>query len=71
LIRAARGGDGAAFADLLRNEYPVAFRLAYGMLHDIGEAEDAVQDGAFRSGLPGGSNASSSSWPAAHSWADR
>lgn len=47
LIRAARGGDGAAFADLLRNEYPVAFRLAYGMLHDIGEAEDAVQDGAF------------------------
>jgi len=48
LIRAARDGDGAAFADLLRNEYPVAFRLAYGMLHDIDEAEDAVQDGAFK-----------------------
>lgn len=42
LIQAARGGDGAAFADLLRNEYPVAFRLAYGMLHDVGEAEDAT-----------------------------
>ena len=48
LIRAARGGDGTAFADLLRNEYPVAFRLAYGMLHDIDEAEDAVQDAAFK-----------------------
>jgi RNA polymerase sigma-70 factor (ECF subfamily) len=48
LIRAARDGDGAAFADLLRNEYPVAFRLAYGMLHDANEAEDAVQDAAFK-----------------------
>jgi len=48
LIRAAKKGDSAAFASLLRAEYRVAFRLAYGLLHDINEAEDAVQEGAFR-----------------------
>ena len=48
LIRAARGGDGSAFAELVRPEYSVAFRLAYGLLHDVDEAEDAVQEGAFK-----------------------
>jgi RNA polymerase sigma-70 factor (ECF subfamily) len=43
LIRAARDGDGSAFAELLRPQYQAAFRLAYGLLHDTNEAEDAVQ----------------------------
>ena len=48
LIDAARRGDGAAFADLLRPHYKAAFRVAYGLLHDASEAEDVVQDAAFK-----------------------
>ncbi len=48
LIRDARNGDGAAFADIIRADYAVAFRLAYGLLHDAQEAEDAVQESAFK-----------------------
>jgi RNA polymerase sigma-70 factor (ECF subfamily) len=48
LIQAARSGDGAAFADLLRPLYPSAFRVAYGLLHDATAAEDAVQEAAFK-----------------------
>lgn len=48
LIQAAKGGDGGAFAELLRTEYPPAFRVAYGLLHDAGAAEDAVQEAAFK-----------------------
>ena len=48
LIRDARKGDGAAFAEVIRPHYDAAFRLAYGLLHDTGEAEDAVQDAAFK-----------------------
>src|SRR6266567_236968 len=47
LIKSALGGDGSAFAELVRPHYPAAFRLAYGMLHDMSEAEDAVQESAF------------------------
>jgi RNA polymerase sigma-70 factor (ECF subfamily) len=47
LIQSARGGDRVAFAELLRPEYRTAFRLAYGLLHDVDEAEDAVQEAAF------------------------
>jgi RNA polymerase sigma-70 factor (ECF subfamily) len=47
LIRSAREGDGSAFAELLRPEYPAAFRVAYGLLHNVDEAEDAVQEAAF------------------------
>lgn len=47
LIRSARAGDRAAFAELLRPEYRAAYRLAYGLLQDVDEAEDAVQDAAF------------------------
>lgn len=47
LIRSARKGDGAAFADLIRPHYVAAFRVAHGMLHNSEEAEDAVQDAAF------------------------
>ena len=48
LIQAARGGDGSAFAELVRPHYQAAFRVAYGMLHDADEAEDVVQEAAFK-----------------------
>jgi RNA polymerase sigma factor (sigma-70 family) len=48
LIRAARDGDGRAFADLMRPLYATAFRVAIALLHDSGEAEDAVQEAAFK-----------------------
>jgi RNA polymerase sigma-70 factor (ECF subfamily) len=48
LIRSAREGDRVAFADLLRPEYRTAHRLAYGLLQDVNEAEDAVQEAAFK-----------------------
>ena len=50
-----------AFMELLEPELPGAYRLAYGMLRDQAEAEDAVQDavlqawksfGRFRRGAP-------------------
>jgi RNA polymerase sigma factor (sigma-70 family) len=47
LVQSARAGDSAAFADLLRPEYSTALRLAYGLLQDVDEAEDAVQEAAF------------------------
>jgi len=48
LIRDAKAGDAGAFAELLRPQYDVAFRLALGLLHDANEAEDAVQEAAFK-----------------------
>jgi RNA polymerase sigma-70 factor (ECF subfamily) len=36
--------DGDAYAALVRPLLPVAFRVAYGLLRDRGEAEDVVQD---------------------------
>lgn len=48
LIRAAGNGDGRAFADLMRPLYATAFRVAFALLHDSGEAEDAVQEAAFK-----------------------
>jgi RNA polymerase sigma-70 factor, ECF subfamily len=47
-VQAALRGDGAAFAELLRPHYQSAFRVAYGLLHDSTEAEDAVQEAAFK-----------------------
>jgi RNA polymerase sigma-70 factor (ECF subfamily) len=47
LIRAARAGDRVAFAELLRPEYGTALRLACGLLQDVDEAEDVVQEAAF------------------------
>lgn len=48
LVARARRGDGAAFAELLRPEYRSAVRLAYALLHDLDEAEDAVQEAALK-----------------------
>jgi RNA polymerase sigma-70 factor (ECF subfamily) len=48
LIRSARDGDGIAFADLMQPLYATAFRVAFALLHDSGEAEDAVQEAAFK-----------------------
>jgi RNA polymerase sigma factor (sigma-70 family) len=48
LIAAAKAGDGGAFADLIRPAYVDAFRLAFGLIHDRYEAEDVVQDSAFK-----------------------
>jgi RNA polymerase sigma factor (sigma-70 family) len=47
LVRLATAGDRAAFADLLQPEYRTGLRLAYGLLQDVDEAEDAVQEAAF------------------------
>jgi RNA polymerase sigma-70 factor, ECF subfamily len=47
LIHLAKGGDGTAFAELLRPLYVLAFRLAYGFVHDVDEAEDVVQEAVF------------------------
>jgi hypothetical protein len=38
LIRAAIAGDGSAFAEAIRPHYQAAFRVAYGLLHDVDEA---------------------------------
>jgi RNA polymerase sigma-70 factor (ECF subfamily) len=48
LIIRARHGDRAAFSDLITENYDTAFRLAFALLHDINEAEDAVQEAAFK-----------------------
>ncbi len=48
LIQAAKRGDGGAFAELIRPQYQSAFRVAYGLLHNEAEAEDAVQEAAFK-----------------------
>jgi RNA polymerase sigma-70 factor (ECF subfamily) len=48
LVRLARAGDGAAFADLLQPEYRLALRLAGALLQNADEAEDAVQEASFK-----------------------
>lgn len=48
LIRQAKLGDGAAFAELLRPDYPLAFKVAYGLLQDHDAAEDAVQEASLK-----------------------
>ena len=48
LVRAAKGGDEAAFTSLLRPLLEPAYRLAAGMLQDRQLAEDAVQEAAVK-----------------------
>src|SRR4029077_1277815 len=40
--------DRIAFSELIVADYQSAFRLAFAFLHDVGEAEDAVQEAAFK-----------------------
>lgn len=47
LITEAKAGDVVAFEALLRPVVLPGFRLAYAMLHDRSEAEDAVQEASF------------------------
>ena len=49
LVSRAKDGDRAAFDELIGPLVDQGFRLAYGMLHDRGAAEDAVQEAAVRS----------------------
>lgn len=47
-LRSAKAGDRKAFEVLMRPLFEPGWRLAYGMLHDRAEAEDAVQESAFK-----------------------
>jgi RNA polymerase sigma factor (sigma-70 family) len=48
LLAAARAGDEAAFVGMLAPLLEDAQRLAYGMLQNHQDAEDAVQEASFR-----------------------
>jgi RNA polymerase sigma-70 factor (ECF subfamily) len=48
LVDRARAGDGGAFAELLLPEYRAGVRLANALLHNLDEAEDAVQEAAIK-----------------------
>src|SRR5256885_12978423 len=48
LITLAKAGDRPAYERLLEPAVGPATRLAYAMLHDRSEAEDAFQESAFR-----------------------
>ena len=61
LVERARGGDGAAFASLVRAHEEIAFRTAYLITRNAADAEDAAQVGLtkawralprFRRGAP-------------------
>ncbi len=47
LVTEAKAGDVAAFETLLKPVILPGFRLAYAILHDRSEAEDAVQEACF------------------------
>jgi RNA polymerase sigma-70 factor, ECF subfamily len=48
LVRAARDGDAASFAAIVRAETPAAYRLALSIVRSPSEAEDAVQEAFLR-----------------------
>lgn len=48
LIVAARQGDHSAYGELIRRYSDALFRIAYRMLRDHGEAEDACQEAFLR-----------------------
>jgi RNA polymerase sigma-70 factor (ECF subfamily) len=61
LVERARGGDGAAYEALVRRYQEIAFRVAFVVLGDAAEAEDAAQEAflkawqalpRFRTGAP-------------------
>jgi len=61
LVERARGGDGSAYAALVRDHEETAFRIAYVICGNAADAEEAAQDafvkayralGRFRTGEP-------------------
>ena len=44
IILAAQKGDTAAFEHIYKNTYREAYAVAFGILHDKGDAEDALQE---------------------------
>lgn len=61
LVARARGGDVAAFGELVQRHQQVAFRVAHALCRNAADAEDAAQDGfvkayaalpRFRAGAP-------------------
>jgi RNA polymerase sigma-70 factor (ECF subfamily) len=48
LIAAAREGDHAAYGELIRRYSEALYRVAYRLLRDHGEAEDACQEAFLR-----------------------
>lgn len=48
LITAARSGDHAAYGELIRRYSDALYRVAYRLLRDHGEAEDACQEAFLR-----------------------
>ena len=61
LVERARGGDGSAYAALVRDHEETAFRIAYVICGNAADAEEAAQDafvkayralGRFRPGEP-------------------
>src|ERR671937_2331374 len=61
LVERARGGDGAAYAALVRDHEETAFRIAYVICGNAADAEEAAQEafvkaykalGRFRAGEP-------------------
>ena len=64
VVLAARSGDAAAFATLVRAETPAAYRLALSIVRSPAEAEDAVQDAFVRAWRDIGSLRQVELWPA-------
>jgi RNA polymerase sigma factor (sigma-70 family) len=61
LVERARGGDGTAYAALVREHEEIAFRIAYVICANAADAEESAQDGfvkayralhRFRTGEP-------------------
>jgi RNA polymerase sigma-70 factor (ECF subfamily) len=54
LVRRTLAGDNDAFTELVENYYRIFYALALGYLHDLGKAEDAIQEGlvAIHKSLP-------------------
>src|SRR5579872_63582 len=47
-VIAARRGDAIARSDLVRSVWPDAYRIAWSILQDHADAEDAAQDACAR-----------------------
>lgn len=48
LVERAAKGDSAAFSELVKRHYRRALRVAYGLLKDVHDAEDVVQEAFAR-----------------------